>query len=114
VTDQWVTFAKLGDAELVSLTGEIDLTNAGEIGKAIVGRINEAGKVLIDLTTVSFLDSAGVRLLDALVGDLHDHGKPTRLVVGETGAARMTLQLCAFREDVLATDLDRAAADIGS
>nr|WP_221376577.1 STAS domain-containing protein [Actinoplanes polyasparticus] len=111
---RWVTFSTLGDAELVSLTGEIDLSNAPEIGKAIVERIEKAGKVLIDLTTVSFLDSAGVRLLDALIGDLNDHGKPARLVVGETGAARMTLQLCAFREDVLATDLDRAAAEIGS
>ncbi|MBU2669717.1 STAS domain-containing protein [Actinoplanes bogorensis] len=111
--ERWVTFSRFGDAELVSLSGEIDLANAPEIGKAIVERIQKAGKVLIDLTTVSFLDSAGVRLLDALIGDLNEHGKPTRLVVGESGAARMTLQLCAFREDVLATDLDRAAAEIG-
>ncbi|GAB2593471.1 hypothetical protein Aab01nite_36110 [Paractinoplanes abujensis] len=110
--ERWVTFSTFGDAELVSLTGEIDLANAPEIGQAIVERIQKAGKVLIDLTTVSFLDSAGVRLLDALIGDCHDHAIPARLVVGETGPARMTLQLCAFREDVLATDLDRAAADL--
>jgi len=110
--ERWVTFSTLGDAEVVSLTGEIDLANAPEIGRAIVERIESAAKVLIDLTTVSFLDSAGVRLLDALIGDLDKHGKPARLVVGETGAARMTLQLCAFREDVLATDLDRAAAEL--
>ncbi|WP_236049160.1 STAS domain-containing protein [Paractinoplanes ovalisporus] len=110
--ERWVTFSTFGDADLVSLTGEIDLANAPEIGKAIVQRLQKSGKVLIDLTTVSFLDSAGVRLLDALIGDLDDHAIPTRLVVGETGAARMTLQLCAFREDVLATDLDRAAADL--
>ena len=111
--EQWVRFSTLGDAELVTVTGEIDLANSGEIGKAIVSRVGEAGKVLIDLTTVSFLDSAGVRLLDALVGDLVSHGKRTRLVVGERGAARMTLQLCAFRDDVLTTDLDRAAAELG-
>ena len=113
MTDQWVRFSQLGDAELVSLSGEIDLANAPDIGRAIVQRMNRAGKVLIDLTTVSFLDSAGVRLLDALVGDLAAHGTPTRLVVGEHGAARMTLQLCAFREDVLAADLERAAAELG-
>ena len=112
MTDKWVSFSKFGDADLVRLTGEIDLANAPAIGKAIVRRITTAGKVLIDLTTVSFLDSAGVRLLDALIGDLNDHGTPTRLVVGEQGAARMTLQLCAFREDVLATDLHRAAAEL--
>ena len=113
MTDKWVSFSTFGDAELVGHNVEIDLSNAPAIGKAIVRRVNSAGKVLIDLTTVSFLDSAGVRLLDALVGDLNAHGTPTRLIVGERGAARMTLQLCAFREDVLATDLDGAVADIG-
>lgn len=112
MTDESVSFSTFGDAELVSLTGEIDLANAPEIGRAIVRRLQSAGKVLIDLTTVSFLDSAGVRLLDALVGDLQDHGKQTRLVVGEHGPARMTLQLCAFREDLLAPDLGRAAAEL--
>jgi anti-sigma B factor antagonist len=112
VTDQWVSFSKVGDAELVSLTGEIDLANSAEIGKAIVARLRGAGKVVIDLTAVSFLDSAGVRLLDALVGDLGAHGRRTRLVVGERGPARMTLQLCAFREDLLTTDLERAAAEL--
>lgn len=114
MTDQWVSFSTFGDAELISLSGEIDLANAPEIGRAIVARMGEAGKVLVDLTAVSFLDSAGVRLLDSLIGDLGDHGTPIRLVVGEHGAARMTLQLCAFRDDVLAVDLNRAAADLGA
>jgi anti-sigma B factor antagonist len=109
-----VTFAKIGSADLVRLAGEIDLANAPAIGREIVSHMTSAGAVLVDLTSVSFLDSAGVRLLDALVGDLDDQGTPIRLVVGESGAARMTLQLCAFRADLLATDLARAAADLGS
>jgi anti-anti-sigma factor len=114
VTDQWVSFSLLGDTHVVRLTGEIDLANAPAIGRAIVAHTTAAGKVLVDLTSVSFLDSAGVRLLDALVGDLGDHGTPIRLVVGERGPARMTLQLCAFRDDVLATDLERAAAELSA
>jgi anti-sigma B factor antagonist len=111
IEDQ-VTYSKLGTTELVRLTGEIDLANAPLIGREIVSHVRGDGAVLIDLTAVSFLDSAGVRLLDALVGDLDDHGRPIRLVVGETGAVRMTLQLCAFRDDLLATDLDRAAEEL--
>jgi anti-sigma B factor antagonist len=114
LTDQWVAFSRLGTAALVRLSGEIDLANAPEIGRVIAQRASGADAVLIDLTAVSFLDSAGVRLLDALVGDLDLSGTPFRLVVGERGAARTTLQLCAFRDDVLATDLDRAAADLRS
>jgi anti-sigma B factor antagonist len=114
VTEQCsIAFATLGDAELIQLAGEIGLANAPAIGRRIVARVTGAAPLLIDLTGVSFLDSAGVRLLDALVGDLVDRGKPIRLVVGETGAARMTLQLCAFRDDLLSTDLTRAAAEVG-
>jgi anti-sigma B factor antagonist len=110
--DQCVSFSRLGTAELVLLAGEIDLSNAHEIGRAIARHTTAAGAVLIDLTRVSFLDSAGVRLLDALAGDMNSSGRPIRLVVGERGAARMTLTLCAFRDDLLATDLDRAAAEL--
>jgi anti-sigma B factor antagonist len=110
---RWVSFAKLGPADLVRLTGEIDLANAPEIGREIVRRAGRAVALVLDLTAVSFLDSAGVRLLDALVGDLDEQGTPVRLVVGETGAARMTLQLYAFRDDLLATDLERAADELG-
>ncbi|AGL15027.1 STAS domain-containing protein [Actinoplanes sp. N902-109] len=113
MTEQWVTFAKFGPADLVRLAGEIDLANAPEIGREIVRQTGSSAAVLIDLTAVSFLDSAGVRLLDALVGDMDQAGTPIRLVVGETGAARMTLKLCAFRDDLLATDLDRAADELG-
>jgi anti-sigma B factor antagonist len=112
VTDQWVTFSRLGSAELVRLTGEIDLANAHDIGRAIARHTTAAEAVLIDLTGVSFLDSAGVRLLDALAGDMDHSGTPFRLIVGERGAARMTLTLCAFRDDLLASDLDRAAAEL--
>ncbi|BAL86360.1 hypothetical protein AMIS_11400 [Actinoplanes missouriensis 431] len=112
MTDQWVSFSRHGVAELVHLKGEIDLANANDIGRAIVARTTDANAVLIDLTAVSFLDSAGVRLLDFIVGDLDDRGKPIKLVVGERGAARMTLQLCSFRTDLLATDLERAAEEL--
>ncbi len=113
MTGEQVTYARLGRAELIRLTGEIDMANAATIGREIVSHVTGDGAVLIDLTAVSFLDSAGVRLLDALVGDLDDQHRPIRLVVGEGGAARMTLQLCAFRDDLLATDLDRAAEEVG-
>lgn len=113
MTDDQVSFSRMGRADLVRVAGEIDLANAPAIGRQIVAHVTESGAVLIDLTAVSFLDSAGVRLLDTLVGNLDDHGTAIRLVVGETGAARMTLQLCAFRDDLLATDLERAAEELG-
>jgi anti-sigma B factor antagonist len=113
MTEEQVTYTRLGSTELIRLSGEIDMANAPTIGREIVSYVRGEDGVVIDLTAVSFLDSAGVRLLDALVGDLDDHGRAIRLVVGESGAARMTLQLCAFRDDLLATDVDRAAEELG-
>jgi anti-sigma B factor antagonist len=114
MSDDQVTFARIGGAVVVRLSGEIDMANAPAIGRAIVLGLSGAGAVLIDLTEVTFLDSGGVRLLDVLVGDLEDHGTPMRFVVDEAGAARKTLELCAFREDLLATDLKQAADELNS
>ena len=113
MSGETIRYTRRGKASIVTLSGEIDLANAPDIGREIVAAVPGDGGVLIDLTDVSFLDSAGVRLLDSLVGALDDRGRPIRLVVGETGPARMTLQLCAFRDDLLATDLDKAADDLG-
>ncbi len=109
-----ITFGKVGRADLVSLEGDLDVATAPAVSREIVSHLTgaRAGAVLLDLTALTFLDSAGVRLLDALVGDLDRHGTPIRLVVGERGPARMTLQLCAFRDDLLATDLRRAAEEV--
>lgn len=108
----WVTFSRLDGADLVRLVGEIDLANARHIGEQIALQTVSAQAVVIDLTLVSFLDSAGVRLLDTVIGGFDDRGVPVRLVVGEAGAVRATLRLCAFREDVLASDLAAAAGAV--
>ena len=114
MSDDQVTFSRRGGAVVVRLAGEIDMANAPGIGGAIVQNLTGAGAVLIDLTDVTFLDSGGVRLLDVLVGDLEDHGVPIRFVVEEGGRAHKTLELCAFRDDLLATDLEQAAAELNS
>ena len=108
VDREWVTFTRLDDADLVRLVGEIDLVNAPEIGRRIDAQMRSARAVVVDLTAVSFLDSAGVRLLDTLVGHLDDRHTPVRLVVSATGAVRTVLRLCAFREDLLDGDLAAA------
>jgi anti-sigma B factor antagonist len=108
-----ITYGKVGRADLISLAGDLDVATAPTVCREIVSHLTGTGAVLLDLTAVAFLDSAGVRLLDALVGDLDRHGTPIRLVVGERGPARMTLQLCAFRDDLLAVDLAEAADEVG-
>ncbi|MEV6445012.1 STAS domain-containing protein [Amycolatopsis sp. NPDC051716] len=47
---------------VLSVTGEIDMSNAAEFGAALDGEL-AAGAVTVDLTGVAYLDSAGVSVL---------------------------------------------------
>src|SRR3954470_21933327 len=62
----------------VSVSGELDLASAGEFSSA--GRTALAkGAVAIDLQKVSFMDSAGVRALNAAVREAEEHGRQLRI-----------------------------------
>jgi anti-anti-sigma factor len=59
-----------GDGEVLTarITGEIDLSNASELEETIVGAVpNTALGMVVDLSGVEYLDSAGVRMLVHLV-----------------------------------------------
>ena len=50
--------------EIVALSGRLDAANAPEVREQIRGLIHSgAGKVLIDLSGVKFLDSSGISVL---------------------------------------------------
>ena len=67
---------------LARVRGEIDMSNAAEIGSAVVGRIsNEALGVVLDLTDVEYLDSAALHTIFDLRTRLKDRGQQLRLVV---------------------------------
>ena len=52
---------------VATLSGEIDLSNAAQITRAVVGGVpNEAVGLVMDLSDVAYLDSAGVRMLAEL------------------------------------------------
>ena len=53
-----------GDIHVLSLTGEIDLANAGHL-EAELRRVEEtdAGVILVDLGGISFIDSTGIKVL---------------------------------------------------
>ena len=61
-----------GEACLVRAHGEIDLSNAGQLLAAIESAMpSGAHELVLDLTGVSYLDSAGVALVLAASAALH-------------------------------------------
>ena len=52
-----------GGTRVVSVTGEIDLATADEVSAALARREPGEDGLVLDLTTTSFLDSSGIRVL---------------------------------------------------
>jgi anti-anti-sigma factor len=50
-------------SSVVALTGELDLDGADEICKILIGRLDQTGSVVADLSAVTFLDSAALGAL---------------------------------------------------
>ncbi|MDT8913795.1 STAS domain-containing protein [Amycolatopsis sp. PS_44_ISF1] len=62
--DLQVTVRWRGDAVVVAVAGEIDLVTAPEFDEVVAGVVDQGPAVLVvDLTGVSFLSSAGLQVL---------------------------------------------------
>jgi anti-anti-sigma factor len=105
---------------LVRVHGEIDLSNAHEVSAAIGTAMGqEARRLVVDLSDITYLDSAGVALLLRLAERLRarrrqlqlvvPRGSPVRRVLDFTGLPTV-IPLQSRLEDALA-HCDRAAPD---
>ena len=105
-----VTIAADDGVVVASLSGEIDLSNAAEITDALLGGVpNEALGLVIDLSEVSYIDSAGVRMLAELDHRLGWRAQALRVVAPEESRSRRVLEIAGL-ERVLSIDLTVEAA----
>jgi anti-sigma B factor antagonist len=59
-----LTHARRPDGgRVLTVVGEIDMSNSGELAAAVEAELDDAGVVLVDLTRVEYLDSAGLSIL---------------------------------------------------
>jgi anti-anti-sigma factor len=71
VSDAWVTVSAEGRSVRLVLGGEIDMSNAVAVEDEIDAAIsNQVTAVHIDLSDVTYLDSAGLRILFGLASRL--------------------------------------------
>lgn len=66
MTDELATLRvqERGDIVMATVEGEIDLSNAGELLDELTSAVpNSARGLLIDLTSLEFLDSSGIHML---------------------------------------------------
>jgi anti-anti-sigma factor len=80
--------------QILRLTGEIDLSNAGLVRRSVADSVpNDELSVAIDLTDVSYVDSAGVRVFFELARRLEEHQQPLTLIVPEGSKAYRSLEV---------------------
>lgn len=86
---------------IARLTGEIDLSNAGELRVAVTDSTpNDALGVVLDLSEVVYIDSAGIHLLYRLGESLRKRGQTLRVVIPPDSPPSDALRLAGIQRHV--------------
>jgi anti-anti-sigma factor len=107
-----VEFDERGEVVVARIAGELDLSNVHDIGDALNAAVTSAtAGVVLDLTSLTHLDSAGVRLIFDLRSRLNTARQKLAAVVPEGARIREVMDLAAVPAAVpLYTALDDAVA----
>jgi anti-sigma B factor antagonist/stage II sporulation protein AA (anti-sigma F factor antagonist) len=88
------------DAVIARLTGEIDMSNARELRAAITDATpNHALGVVLDLSDVTYIDSAGIHMLYRLGESLRNRGQTLRVVIPPSSPASAALRLAGLNRN---------------
>jgi anti-sigma B factor antagonist len=110
--DNRVTVREHGRHQVIALAGEIDHALAADLERDMTTVAQTAAAVIVDLTAVTFLDSAGLRLLDRLVRRCLERQSAIRIVAPGPGAVRFTIDLSGFRPELITDTAEQAIADL--
>jgi anti-sigma B factor antagonist len=109
-----VEIQRHGDISLAQVRGEIDTSNVREIAAVLEAEGPRAGAgLVVDLSSVTYLNSATVKLLFELAEALRGRQQQLRLVMNETAPMRGLLLMLGFDRVVpVHTRLEDALAEM--
>lgn len=85
-----VAVSNEADITVVSLSGELDIATADRLTKALDGlSIARGARMVVDLSSVEFMDSTGLRLLISANRVAGERGYEFAVVVGDSPAKRV-------------------------
>jgi anti-anti-sigma factor len=86
-----------GHTTYAALAGEIDPSNARELGRRLTGAVpNDVLTVILDLSDVEYIDSSGVQLIFELAERLEARQQRLAVVVPEGAPAQRVLEIVAL------------------
>lgn len=78
-----IRFETVDGVVVARIEGEVDMSNADDLGAAITARVSsDAVALVLDLAAVEYLDSAGIHVLFDLRERLSRRGQGIKLVLG--------------------------------
>ena len=96
-----VQFSARRQAVVAQVSGEIELSNVENIERALVEATrNHLLALVLDLTDLDYLDSAGIQLIYKLRENLRARGQRLRLVIPSTSPANEALRLAGVKRHV--------------
>jgi anti-anti-sigma factor len=103
-----------GDVVVARLGGEVDLSNASEVGDELTAAVpNSALGLVLDLTATEYLDSSGIHLVFELAERLQRRQQQLRVVVPPGAPIRRVLRIVKLDESVpVVATVEEAAAQI--
>jgi anti-anti-sigma factor len=86
-----------GDVILACIDGELDLSNVPGISRDLAGSVpNSACRLVLDLSAVMYMDSAGLGMLYALARQLGERQQTLSLIVPESAPLHRLLAVASI------------------
>ena len=107
-----VSFETLAGVVVAHLEGEVDMSNAVELGAAITARVpSDARGLVLDLAAVEYLDSAGIHALFELRDRLGRRGQEIRLALAADSPVATALEYAGVQHTLGAAGTVQGAID---
>jgi anti-sigma B factor antagonist/stage II sporulation protein AA (anti-sigma F factor antagonist) len=97
-------------AHIARFEGDVDIASAPALQREVLAATRDARRVVLDLSDVAWLDSSGLRLLDDLTRAYEARRVDVRIVVPPDVPARYTLDLSAWRPELIVGRMSDALA----
>jgi anti-sigma B factor antagonist len=91
-----VTLSEHDRVIVASITGEVDISNADTVGRALTELPNVALGLVVDLRGVAYMDSTGISLLHELASRLRQRSQRLMVVCPPGAPPRRVLDLTAL------------------
>jgi anti-sigma B factor antagonist len=100
-------------ASIVTLSGELDLSTIPRMESALMEQITQRRAVLVDLTSLSFIDSSGIGVL--IQASRESNGTPLGIVIGRGSQVERVFGITGVDKAMrVYLDRDQALSTLGS